>query len=116
MNFDSLDLTPFLNETGVRETMALLSGIVTTTHSDSALDEDRILKLCKHVNLTLLEFYYTNWERFNLDSSKAGLLVNIIMDIYETNLRKSLHAYETKTKFSLGPVSFEINRTLKKLK
>jgi len=82
--------TPLLNITGIEQTMALVNGFITKIQALTILDEERILTLCKDLYINLAKFYYINMEEFDLTPERASLVIRIVCNLFETNLRKSL--------------------------
>jgi hypothetical protein len=76
----------------VEQTIALLNGFVDKIHALSIMNEERVLDLCKDLCINLSKFYYVNMEKFDLDPSRASVIIRLIMNLFETNLRKSIGA------------------------
>ena len=81
---------PMLNDVGIDETLSEL-GMVTEIQGFSYYkDEERILLLTKDLHISLAKFYRINMERFELTPTKASLLIKILTDLYEANMRRSI--------------------------
>lgn len=83
-------VNPLLNTTGIEQTMALINAFVSKIQGLTIVDEERILTLCKDLYIKLARFYYTNMEYFDLDPEKGSIVLRIIVNLFEANLRKSL--------------------------
>lgn len=81
---------PLLNVSGIEETMALINGFVTKIQGLTVLDEERVLILSKDIYIKLAQLYYINMENFDIDPARASIIVRMIMNLFESNLRKSL--------------------------
>ncbi|MCS7231790.1 MAG: hypothetical protein RMJ67_06605 [Elusimicrobiota bacterium] len=81
---------PFLNKTGIEQTMAVINAFITKVQGLTFFDEDRIIDLCRHLFRELSVFYYINMEKFDLTPERAKIVIRLILDLYEANLRKSI--------------------------
>jgi hypothetical protein len=81
---------PMMSSTGIEETMATINAFVTVIQGLTWLDEDRILKLCLDLSVKLDIFYYINMEKFDLEPERASIVKRIVMNMVETNMRKSI--------------------------
>jgi hypothetical protein len=81
---------PFLNTKGIEDTMALVNSFITKIQALTILDEERILTLCRDLYIKLAQLYYVNMEKYELIPEKASVVIRIVMNAFETNLRKSL--------------------------
>lgn len=81
---------PMLNITGIEETMAIVNGFISKIQGLSILDEERVFVMCKDLWIKLSKMYYINMENFDIDPARASIVLRVIMNLFETNLRKSL--------------------------
>lgn len=79
-----------LTSVGIEETMAIINSSVTKIQALSIVDEERIKAMCLTLGRSLVDNYYVNMEKYGLDPSRATMVLRIIMNLVETNLRKSL--------------------------
>ena len=81
---------PFMNTRGIEDTMTLVNGFITKIQALTILDEERILALCRDLYISLSILYYVNMEKYELTPEKASVVIRMVMNAFETNLRKSL--------------------------
>ncbi len=82
---------PLMNEEGIEQTIALISAFIDgRIYGLSIYDEDRVMIICRYLMRKLSDFYYVNMEKFDLTPDKATIVISIILNLFESNLRKSL--------------------------
>lgn len=81
---------PLLNVEGIEDTMAIINGFVTKIQALTIMDEERIFSWCRELHIRLALLYYNNMEKYELTPEKASIIVRMIMNAFESNLRKSL--------------------------
>lgn len=92
-NYDIIrdkDSAPMLNTLGIEETMSLINAFITKIQALTYLDEERIFELCRDIYIKLSKFYYVNMEKYEIYPAKASLVIRMIMDMFESNMRKSI--------------------------
>lgn len=80
----------FMNTKGIEDTMALVNGFITKIQALTITNEERILLICKDLYIKLAQLYYINMRNYNLEPSKASIIIRMVMNFYENNLRKSI--------------------------
>lgn len=85
-----------MNEQGIAETMSIIKPLVTKIQALTALKEERILQRSLNINITINNFFALNMQKFDLTEEKADIVVDMIMDLYESNLSKSVEALSMK--------------------
>jgi hypothetical protein len=80
----------FMNDRGVEQTMAVVNGFITIVQGTSIYDEQRIYALCFEFNEKLNLYYYQNMDDFDLPPDRASLVIRLIVDGFEANMRKSI--------------------------
>lgn len=80
----------FMNTQGIEGTMSVINAFVTKIQALTIFDEERIMELCRDLHITLAKHYYINMEKYDLDPIKATIVIRMIMNLFESNLRKSL--------------------------
>lgn len=86
----SKDAEPMLNTRGIEETMSLLNAFVTKIQGVTYLDEERIFELCRDIYVKLAKLYYIQMENYNINPSKASVVIRFVMNNIESNMRKSI--------------------------
>jgi hypothetical protein len=81
---------PLLNTIGIEDTMAIINGFITKIQALTIIDEERIFIWCRELHIRLSQLYYINMEKYELTPEKASVIVRMIMNAFESNLRKSL--------------------------
>jgi hypothetical protein len=89
-------VNPLLNGDGVEETMALINGFISKIQGITIVDEERVLTLCRDLYVKLSQLYYVNMERYEITPEKASVVLRMVMNLFETNLRKSLGGMSMK--------------------
>lgn len=79
-----------MNEIGIDKTMSLINGYISILHGLSQIEEDRIMLLCRRLAIQLDFWFYNNADDFDIEPSSIAVVVDMIMDLYELNLRRSL--------------------------
>jgi hypothetical protein len=80
----------FLNTEGIEDTMTIINGYITKIQALTILDEERIMAMCRTLRVELAKLYYTNMEKYQTTPEKASIVIDMILNAFETNLRKSL--------------------------
>lgn len=88
---------PFMNDDGINKTMAMLSGHVSKIQALSQLNEDRVLQLCQVLSEDLIVYFAIHHAEFGMSLFDASKVIGLIMDNYETNLRKSIGGQGLRT-------------------
>lgn len=88
---------PMMNDRGIEETMSLINGFVNKIQALTQYDEDRILEWCMKIDIALAHKYYINMENYSIDPINADIVIDMIMNLIESNLRKSHGAIGLKT-------------------
>lgn len=81
---------PFLNDEGINKTMALLNGYVSKIQALSQMDEERVFKLCIVTRDALTDFYSIHCREFGISLMDASLIIDMVMNNFETNMRKAI--------------------------
>lgn len=89
---------PFMNDQGIKDVMAVLKASVNIiggstiygTEENQSDGERRILQWCERFTEDVAEMLFINQIKYDLDDAKYMLLVTIIAQAFESNLRKSL--------------------------
>lgn len=82
---------PLMTTEGVEETISIINGFVEgRIHGLTILTEERIYTICRDLYIKLAKHYYINMERYGLDPAKASMILRMIMNLVEANLRKSI--------------------------
>ena len=84
---------PLLPENAVNEILALIKGYVNKITALTVLNEDRVLTLCYYFYLDLAEFLFMKRKEYQLTPEKASQIINIIISVIETNLRRSIGGF-----------------------
>jgi hypothetical protein len=87
---------PLLNSSGIEETMSIINGFVSKIQALTLLDEERVLTLCRDLYVKLAMLYYIKMEDFELDPARASIVIRMIMNMFESNLRKSISGISLK--------------------
>ena len=87
---------PFMNDNGVEETMALVNFAISKIQALSIYDEERILVQSKLLNIELAIYYFIHYREFDLSLDRASLVIELIMNNFESNLRKSIQGQGLK--------------------
>jgi hypothetical protein len=87
------DSEPLLPEKAVSEIMTLIKGYVNKVTGLTYLSEERVLNLCHMIYIDLAEFLLMKRKEYELTPEKATQVLNIIISIIETNLRKSIGGF-----------------------
>jgi hypothetical protein len=87
---NKLNADPFMNDQGIKDTMALIRANINVITGTGVLDQDRVLSWCERFQKTLALFFYQKQKDYELEDAKVRPLVSTIMVAYETNLRKSI--------------------------
>lgn len=113
------DARPFMNDRGIKDTMALLKANVNIIGASTTYTEDRILMWCERMQKDLADMLYVHMDDYALDSSKYLIVISTLMSAYESNLRKSIGSkalmysmqaekvIESRTRDLTPPVSFK---------
>lgn len=81
---------PLMNESGVEGTMAVINAFANVIQGLTYLTEERILEICRDLNIALAKKYYINMEKYDLTPETASIVLRMCMNIIEMNLRKSI--------------------------
>jgi hypothetical protein len=84
---------PFLPEKAVSEILTLIKGYVNIITGLTYLSEERVLQLCYFIYLDLAQFLLLKRKEYQLTPEKASQVLNIIISIFEANLRKSIGGF-----------------------
>jgi hypothetical protein len=110
------DAQPMMNSTGIEATMSYINAFVTLIQGLSFIDEERIMTLSKDLWIKLAKLYYIRMEDrhivvlgiivnaefnkggfinteekgFDLSPDKANIVLREVMNLFETNMRKSI--------------------------
>lgn len=84
------NVKPYMNDMGVEQTMAIIQAFVSKIQALSVIDEDRVYEMCKALNIKLVEHFRQNMWNYNMTTSGASVVIRMIMDQYEFNIRKSM--------------------------
>ena len=87
---------PFMNDEGVEETMAIIYSFVSKVQALSIIDEERIFNISRMLNVELASYYFIHYKEFDLTLDRATIVIEIIMNNFETNLRKSIQGQGLK--------------------
>jgi len=80
-----------LNKQGVEDIVSLVNGFVTDKiHPLSIFTEERILQLCRDLYTKLAIMLYKNMEFYEIDPGKASVILRMVMNLFEANLRKAI--------------------------
>jgi hypothetical protein len=90
------DATPYMNRRGIEASMAIFSGFVSKISGTSIYDEIRILELVENLAHDLVNLYTANMQKFELDPERASVVIDMLTDSYESNLRKSIDGKSLK--------------------
>jgi len=91
------DSKPLMNTEGIDQTIAFVNGFVDgRIQGLTVYNEERILKICQDLHRRLTDFYFIKMEQFNLTPETAKVIIAMIMNLFESNLRKSLEGRTLK--------------------
>jgi len=81
-----------LSKEAVKELMGscIRPFVIGNIQGASNIDLERLDKWCFLLKMAVAKFLAENWVRYNLTKGKASMIVNMVVNIFEANLSKSL--------------------------
>lgn len=86
---DDRQPVPLMNDKGIDATMLLVSGFLSRMHGLSIYDDDRIKEICHITASALTRLYAVNLMEFGMTPSKMRVVKVMLMDYFESNIRRS---------------------------
>jgi len=83
---------PLANNEGVRTVITIVNSYVGVDKIATNLSEEKINEICYNLRLDITEKFFQCWKDFAISKSDLSLILDIVMDFIECNLRGSLNA------------------------
>lgn len=87
---------PFMNDKGIKDFLALMRANVNVVTGSSIMTEERAMKLCEIMSLTILKMLQNNKVEYDIPESKLYTVHRTFMNAYESNIRKSIQGIALK--------------------
>jgi hypothetical protein len=87
---------PMLNPEGIENIMSIVNGFVDKIQATSNFDVFRINELCLADAYAITKLLYKNMEKYETTPDKATIIKRMIMNLDESNYRKSMNGQTLK--------------------
>jgi hypothetical protein len=85
-----------MNDKGIKDLLALMRANVNVVTGSSIMTEERAMKLCEIMSLTILKMLQNNKVEYDIPQSKLYTVHRTFMNAYESNMRKSIQGIALK--------------------
>lgn len=84
------DAKPYMTRQGISDCIAFLKLNVNVATGTSIMNEERVMRICKKTAQSLLIMLQNNRERFEIEPGKLLLICQMLMNVFEANMRTSI--------------------------